>query len=414
MKPIIPVVVCVLLLMVSPLAACLWDLDTIKMETERFPGTLELITGKFLRHSKPFYEWRILDRQKRIAESAGGDESVAALYDDLAVAQEKTGNTAAAIDTMLKKEELWPGLYTTQANLGTFYIHNGELQKGLEHIERAIEINPDAHFGREVYQKLLVEYVLSKQVDGETVLPLARDPYSPSNADGFSFGGFAAFVLEQQGLSPQGDGRNAVERQRELQKALQGVQGMMHFGNYRSPVLLEALADLLLTGGPDDDARLLACRALLAASYAVEDSDVRKHFRRCAENSLAMQTPPESKSEQITLDKVEAAFQAELAGAEKWFEQLSDDESTWISRDQNPEKLFAEKYTQSDKPTVAVSGFERLNRGETDTRIKKLATFIAGIAIFVAVSLGVAAIRIIRSIRSKHDAIAPGNNTEAK
>jgi hypothetical protein len=31
--------------------ACMWDYDTIKMERTRFPSTLELITGKFLRHS---------------------------------------------------------------------------------------------------------------------------------------------------------------------------------------------------------------------------------------------------------------------------------------------------------------------------------------------------------------------------
>jgi len=37
--------------------ACLWDYDTLKQERARFPSTLELITGKFLRHSPEFYEW---------------------------------------------------------------------------------------------------------------------------------------------------------------------------------------------------------------------------------------------------------------------------------------------------------------------------------------------------------------------
>ena len=41
----------------SAAVACLWDSDTIKMERSRFPTTLELITGKFLRHSPEFYEW---------------------------------------------------------------------------------------------------------------------------------------------------------------------------------------------------------------------------------------------------------------------------------------------------------------------------------------------------------------------
>ena len=31
--------------------ACLWDRDTRAMERQRFPSVLEVITGKFLRHS---------------------------------------------------------------------------------------------------------------------------------------------------------------------------------------------------------------------------------------------------------------------------------------------------------------------------------------------------------------------------
>ena len=49
--------------------ACLWDYDTLKQERARFPETLELITGKFLRHSKEFYEWRIQDRLQKLTDS---------------------------------------------------------------------------------------------------------------------------------------------------------------------------------------------------------------------------------------------------------------------------------------------------------------------------------------------------------
>src|SRR5262245_16705773 len=42
--------------------ACLWDWDTLQMERGRFPGVLEMITGKFVRHSSAYYEWRIRDR----------------------------------------------------------------------------------------------------------------------------------------------------------------------------------------------------------------------------------------------------------------------------------------------------------------------------------------------------------------
>lgn len=47
--------------------ACVWDYDTPKMERQRFPSALELITGKFPRHSPEFYEWRIRDREAKRA-----------------------------------------------------------------------------------------------------------------------------------------------------------------------------------------------------------------------------------------------------------------------------------------------------------------------------------------------------------
>jgi hypothetical protein len=62
--------------------ACTWDWDTLQMERQRFPNTLELITGRFPRHSRDFYYWRINDRTARLQREPDN----LALYDDLAVA----------------------------------------------------------------------------------------------------------------------------------------------------------------------------------------------------------------------------------------------------------------------------------------------------------------------------------------
>ena len=67
--------------------ACLWDSDTLQMERLRFPGVLEIITGKFVRHSRAYYEWRIKDRLKKLAAKPGDP----ALIDDLAVGYDKLG-----------------------------------------------------------------------------------------------------------------------------------------------------------------------------------------------------------------------------------------------------------------------------------------------------------------------------------
>ena len=72
-------------------SACLWDHDTLRQERQRFPDTLELITGKILRHSPEFYEWRIKDRLYKLE----ADPMNLAYYDDLAVAYEKTGDRPA-------------------------------------------------------------------------------------------------------------------------------------------------------------------------------------------------------------------------------------------------------------------------------------------------------------------------------
>ena len=138
------------------LLACLWDHDTIRMERAAFPDVHEVLAGKFTRHSRAYYEWRIEDRERRLKEKPDDPN----LTDDLAVAFDKTGRTDEAIALMRKSRERDPMRYETLANLGTFLIHAGKFEEGLTFIRKAIEVNPDAHFGREIVQAQLVEYVL--------------------------------------------------------------------------------------------------------------------------------------------------------------------------------------------------------------------------------------------------------------
>ena len=275
--------------------ACLWDMDTLVMEREHFPSTLELITGKFLRHSPEYYQWRVEDRVARI--EAGEDSPE--MYNDLAVAYDKLGQQDKAIETILAKDQLHPGLYETYANLGTFYIHGGQFEKGIEQIDRAIEINPDAHFGREIYQRLLVEYLLSKRQDEKIVLPLASD-----DLRGYSSVGFAEFLREKGMLEVHEEQTKA-----QLAKAIKGILGMMRFGSHDSPILLEALGDLLLAQGNADNSGLLAARAYLKASYEAKDTSAADAYRQMAKQSLAMREGDE------LLAELEAQFRQELDDA---------------------------------------------------------------------------------------------------
>ncbi|MFL5342654.1 MAG: hypothetical protein ACJ8F7_21185 [Gemmataceae bacterium] len=338
-----------ILLLPGVAVACLWDYDTLAMERARFPSALELITGKFLRHSPEFYQWRVADRLAKLEK----DPNNLALLDDLAVAHEKLGHHDKAIEIALKQDRIQPNRYETLANLGTFYIHAGQLEKGVEYIDRAIQINSDAHFGREKYQKLLVEYVLSKQRDGKLQLPLTitkRDgDRSPQS--------FLTYLKKRSDSSngvPSADGR---------QSAIKGVLGMMKFGHYDSPVLLEALAGLLsydLTGYdmPQDDAKRLAARAYLKASYEVKDGKAKEEYRRLAKEVLEMQRNGlgDWVAEAQTLEALEPHFQQELSEARGWYIALQQYEIAWIRDGRNPEEEFDKLYAADPEMSPSSEG----------------------------------------------------------
>jgi tetratricopeptide (TPR) repeat protein len=325
-------------------APCLWDRDTLAQERARFPSALELITGRFPRHSEAYYRWRIEDRERRL--EAG--ERTPELLDDLAVAHSKLGDDARAIELMATKEESFPGLYETAANLGTFHIHAGELEAGIEHIVRAIRINPEAHFGREVYQEMLARYVLARrEAAPEGWLPLCPEPVDQHFAERQGYWGF---LLEEREVAENIEGE-------ELGRAVAGVLGMMRFGNHDSPVLLEALSDLLLADFHKDGKRL-AARALLKASYAVEDEEARARYREKARTALLEQTPTPRESRSLPLEDLEADLRAELRDAETFFAELEARERFWIEEGEDVDARFADVYF-TRHPHVEDPGRER-------------------------------------------------------
>lgn len=332
-----------------PAWACLWDTDTLEQERYQFPSAHELIVGHFPRHSPAFYRWRIADREKRLKSEPTNLD----LYDDLAVAHDKLGDSQKAIDLMIEKEKLSPGLYTTAANLGTFLIHNGQYEEGLEHIRRAIKINPDAHFGREEYQQYLVEYVvLRDKQHGKRTLPLATrvsEERLPDETEAYyelrkkiesesihqPFG-FAAFL--QYRLAE----KNRELNDEELKKAVQGILGIMRFGNYDSPIVLESLGDVLLAGGSNESARQLAARAYLRARDHWRATDregkaPREAYQSRAEAGLSVQTG-------VTFVQINRAVINEVKAARRWFSQLEAEEARWIRTGQDPEAMFRQHY----------------------------------------------------------------------
>lgn len=160
----------------SRINGCLWDRDTLAMEAENYPGITEIITGRFDRYPDLYYQMRL----DRVTDEIETDPSNLDLYDDAAVACDRLGRCDEAIEWMARKRAVLDSLsesdseheYRYLANLGTFHIHrwlktganrdqlqDAEIARDL--IAQAIELNPDAHFGRERYQLLAIEWILA-------------------------------------------------------------------------------------------------------------------------------------------------------------------------------------------------------------------------------------------------------------
>ena len=347
---------------------CGWDWDTIQMEKQEFPTVHELITGKFLRHSPELYYWRIMNRTALLKKYPDSLH----YYDDLAMAYDKTGDSKKAIETMLKKDEWKKDQYETWANLGLFYMHNGEMQKGVDAVKKALKINPNAHFGRERYQLYMGEYILSRTKDGAVQLPLAQKGQS----------NFYDFLYEKY---MKGKISAGSKKERELSLAIKGVSGMMTFANYKSPVLLEALADLLMKTNSVGGAGHLGSRAYLKASFEIGDEKIKKAYydkasvsreysygperiyNRENKDSATYMMNPDKGNVLYRMDQLEIALKLEVQSAEIWYDSIRRNELKWLKEKKNLDSMFAITYYKDPKSTRVVSEYETKKReGEID------------------------------------------------
>jgi hypothetical protein len=139
----------------------------------------------------------------------------------------------------------------------------------------------------------------------------------------------------------------------ELQKTITGVLGMMRFANFENPVLLEALGDLLLAGrnNPKLDAKRLAARCYLKASYVTDDPEAKQSYRELAGRALKFQTPTPFTEDQLLLDALERDFRQELADAKMWYEDVKAHELQWIHDGKDMDAEYDRQYR--DSPAAA-------------------------------------------------------------
>jgi len=313
--------------------ACIWDSDTLAMEQARFPGILDVIGGNFPRHSPEFYAWRI----ERVRALLAQDTRNTALRDDLAVALHKLGRNPEAIQVMMESLAIEPKRYETLSNLGTFTIYIGDLAASRRWLQKALTINPDAHFGREKYQLWLIEHLMLRADPAS--LPEVMNGLPAEFSDKLREN-YAEFIMFRQGNSSgwmKEDARGA---------ALRGVLGMMLFADYKNPVLLEALGDILEQGNPRQNAVHMADQAYaLARAF---------HNEKTAEERLNKKTKEAdsnySSKEAPDLKKLKKEMSAAQEAGEALAKRVREDELKWIASGQDAGIEFEKKYLGASAP----------------------------------------------------------------
>ncbi|MCA8939939.1 MAG: hypothetical protein KDB07_09030, partial [Planctomycetes bacterium] len=237
----------------SPAMACLWDDDTLAHEAKGIEDVVSVILGAFPRNPAKYFEMRLEAAEAAIAK----DPTDWAVYDNAGVACDRLGKCDKAIAMMEAKAKAMQDAnfdaskepqpnhsYRLKANLGTFYVHRwiktgadwakmDDVTKAKEQIAAAIKENPDAHFGREIYQLKALEWLVSKPIE---VKPSFNKYGSPTNAYPDIMG------LHKMAVVRSNDAAAFKKQYNELEKMLKGLAGLIKMGNaWRSLDVLYAM-----------------------------------------------------------------------------------------------------------------------------------------------------------------------------
>lgn len=294
--------------------ACLWDSDTLYMEAKGLGSLTEVITGRFDRFPPLYYQMR-LDRITAL------DEATLTLndYDDAAVACDRLGKGDQAIAWMARKAEALKAAtniadatnpdtadhqYRYLANLGTFHAHRwlrtgtdrtnlADLETARDLIAQAIELNPDAHFGRERYQMLAIEWLLDPPASQYGEVPTIFDATDAELRPRYVSGN-----LEKNGFKD----------------ASAGLAGLIVLGNaWESTDIFTALSYALIDEGNAAIGYLAELR-----TKEIKESGKRSLHPSFAELEESQAFSPSSHSTEYVLQQIDSYYPRARKEAESW------------------------------------------------------------------------------------------------
>ena len=237
----------------SSAAACYNDNDTYLTELRDNLDLTNAIIGRFTLYPPEYYKKRIEIQTEILKKDPNNLEA----YDNISVAFDRIGEGDIALKWIREKRKHLINaptlqLYSTEANEGTFLIvrwirghKTGDLTDAIEsekHIAKALQINPNAHFGREFAQLYCIRAMIQSGKVEDWMGTFTQN---------------LIFIADHDHI--------------DRKKLRYGIAGMMVLGAaWNAPVFIQAIGELVPEEGQVAD----LCRQKLR--FLTHDDDVYK------------------------------------------------------------------------------------------------------------------------------------------
>jgi hypothetical protein len=407
----------------------------------RFAMVHDVIHERFPRHGEVYYRERNRLARKALADKGRPhDDAYFALFDDLGAGLDYLKQDDEAVpllrDKLRQQEALgYQGrqLYTTYANLGTFLIHGNaraalsgdaaakeRMREGLSFIRKSIEVNPEAHFGREVWQAVAAEFLLA--VGERPSLLLEYDMIGDSLAGGIDSSAgrssrleyppyaakrkVAAYLRDKDAALNLGDLQTLREQYITLvgaegrwSKAVSsshgervpfdepalGIIGMWRLGGGANPHFALALGEIMLRVGQRYIAWCAYERAAGLADRVWPDADIQRQFVehcRLRQQGIERQLPANE------VANLRPRFEDELAYGQRYQKAYQDYEAERIFKcGPLDDEQFYDDFNATHPPIASPVGGEEKFVAESDQVTRPnwpLTVLAAGVGAFVA------------------------------
>jgi tetratricopeptide (TPR) repeat protein len=168
-KPLLFLRVAVIALLSSFAArvqACGWSWETYAAEGESLPCVYDALLGYFPAHTPEYHE----AVTRAVDYALGWTPQWTAGLDAKGLALMHLSRYPEAEVVMKQRLSINAEAYAAHANLGTLFTFTRQFPTALRHIDRAMALEPKAHFGREIYHRKLVVFLGDAQRDPNVAL----------------------------------------------------------------------------------------------------------------------------------------------------------------------------------------------------------------------------------------------------